>query len=301
MKFTHLVTKFLLLSCLCFSTAAIGQTNMQFVCGSNTIIDVDAFGLLDDADNCVNIQSGNGMVGALIEVWIEDIDCGSNLPSFISITAGGQTRNATGVPVTQSSNSSTQEYIYRVYIAGNYGQVCVSNLIGCIDATSIAIYTERQAQGSSAFQATYDLEFHNNGCVQRTIQIGDSSIDRDFELSVPVHEKSDDGREVVIEVDVRDGNTTLNTISRTFTAQNAGEEASLYNLNINGVPARADNFRLRVCSQTGNGDSFGVGSVFVGTDLCDSNCEITCPGNVTIECDESINPSNTGDPRLTGA
>ena len=300
MKFTHLLTRFLLLSCFCFATSASGQ-NMQFVCGSNTIIDVEAFGLLDDSDNCVNIPSGNGMVGALVEVWIEEGDCGRPLPNSIIVSAGGQNLVANGISVTQTSSSNFEEYIYRVYVPGNYGQVCIGNLNGCRDATSIAIYTERQAQGASSFQATYDSEFHNNGCIQRTFNIGASSINRDFTLSVPIHEKSDDGREVVIEVDVRDGNSTLNTITRTFTNQNRGEEASLYNIDIDNVPTRADNFRLRVCSPSNNGDSFGVGSVFVGTDLCDSNCDIRCPNNVTVQCDESIQPSSTGEPELIGS
>ena len=215
----------------------------SFTCGSNIIIDTDVRGLLNVGNNCINVSNTNNMIGSTVEVWIEDNDCGSGLPSSIVLTANGRNYTAQGVPAQQSGGGSALEYIYRVFIPAVFGQVCISNLRGCDDATSIALYTQRQVDGASSFQVNYDAEFHENGCETFQVNMGSSSLNREYELRVPIHEKSDDGRTVVIEATIRDGNSNLNNISRTFTAQNAGEEASLFVLDLPSVPPNADNIR----------------------------------------------------------
>ena len=198
----------MLLFVFCFLGATIGIAQSSFTCGSNVIIDVDVRGLLNDNDNCVNIGNTNNMVATTAEVWIERSDCSGNLPNTIQISGGGQTVTASGTNVTQTSSSGVPERLYRARIPGSFSQVCISNLSGC-DATSIALYTERSSDNASSFTALYDSEFHNNGCIARTVNIGTSSIIRDFELRVPIHEKSNDGREVVLESDIRAGNTAV--------------------------------------------------------------------------------------------
>ena len=267
---------------------------MNFPCGSNTVVDVQAFGLLDDNDNCVNIANTNNMIATNVEVWIEDGDCSGSLPGSIQISGGGQTVTANGVNVVQLGGGTAIERIYRARIPGSFSQVCLPNLSGCSDATSIALYTERTVDNGSSFLVQYDSEFHENGCESRIINFGTSTITRNYELRVPIHEKADDGRLVVLEADIRQGNTILNTMSNTYSAQNAGEEASFFVLDLNNVPPNADNVRLRVCSPVNNGDSFGVGSVVVSTDACDSDCTISCPPPITISCEESTDPSRTG-------
>ena len=268
---------------------------MNFPCGSNTIVDVQAFGLLNNNNNCVNIANTNNMVATTVEVWIEDGDCGSgNLPGSIQIAGGGQTVTANGINVTQTSSSSVAERIYRARITGSFSQVCITGLGSCSDATSVALYTERTVNNASSFIMRYDSEFHVNGCEPLNLNIGTSTITRDFQFRVPIHEKSNDGRTVVLEADIRDGNSVLSTMSNTFTAQNAGNEAAFYVLNLNNVPQNADNVRVRVCSPTNNGDSFGVGSVVVSTNACDSDCTISCPPPIMISCEDSVDPSNTG-------
>ena len=118
---------------LCCLGSSVAQA--QIVCGENVRIETIARGLLDDGDNCVPVSAAD-MIGTQVEVWIEDKDCGGNLPNSIRITAGGQTVTAPGIMAVQTSNSSVEEYIYRAYIPGRYNEVCISNLSGCLLYTS---------------------------------------------------------------------------------------------------------------------------------------------------------------------
>jgi len=261
---------------LCCISVSVSQA--QIVCGDNVRIETIARGLLDDNDNCVGVSAAD-MVGTHVEVWIEDLDCGGNLPNSIQITAGGQTVTANGVMAQQTSSSSIEEYLYRAYIPGRYNQVCVSNLSGCRDATSMALYVERSQENSASTLIQFDQEFHLNGCIGRNVLLDEADANRDFSVMVPIHEKADDGREVRLVVEARNGNTVLNTVDQTFTAQNAGMEASLFTLNITAA-SNADRLRVFVCSPASNGDSFGAGSVAVSTTECPPPCDL----------DISINP-----------
>ena len=192
------------------------------------------------------------------------------------------------------------EFIYRAYIPGNFNQVCITNLRGCDDATSMALYVERNSENSASALIQFDREFHEDGCTSRTVLLDDSPESRNFDILVPIHEKSDDGREVRVLVQARNGSNVLTDIDRTFTAQNAGEEAAMYTLSLN-APQNADRLVVNICSPQNNGDSFGAGSVAVSTNFCANPCEMTCPRNVQVSCDDSIDPSNTGEPALDGS
>ena len=260
---------------LCCLGSSVAQA--QIVCGENVRIETIARGLLDDGDNCVPVSAVD-MIGTQVEVWIEALDCGGNLPNSIQITAGGQTVTAPGILAVQTSTSSVEEYIYRAYIPGSYNEVCISNLSGCVDATSLALYVDRTEENSASTLIQFDQEFHRNGCIGRNIDLDQSDLNREFTVMVPIHEKADDGREVQIIVQSRNGNTVLNEIDQTFTVQNAGEEASLFTVDIT-AGTNADRLRVFVCSPTNNGDSVGAGSVAVSTTDCPPPCEL----EITLE------------------
>ena len=94
---------------LCCLGVSVSQA--QITCGGNVAIETIAKGLLDDNDNCVSVPTAD-MLGAHVEVWIEDNDCSGNLPNSIQLSAGGQTVTANGVMAIQTSSSSVEEYIY---------------------------------------------------------------------------------------------------------------------------------------------------------------------------------------------
>ena len=244
------------------------SAQMNNACGTDRIIDTYVSGLMGSSNNCISISNTSSMMGATVEVWIEDNDCGRDLPSSITFSAGGQTVTATGVAAEQHSGSTALEYIYRAHIDGSFGQVCISNLSGCASATSIAVYSEREMTNASSAQLIYDLEFNQNGCSPMTVNVGEGSANRNFEIRVPVHEKGDDGRTVRIEAEALRGGSVVRSASETFSDQNAGNEAALYTLDINNVPGDADQIRIKVCSPTSGGDSFGVGSVIVASPNC---------------------------------
>ena len=289
-----------LFSALVFLTMVFSGLNLtaqevqqQFLCGEDRIIDVEIQGLLNASSNCVSVSNTSNMVGAMVEVWIENDDCSGNLPSSIRITAGGQTRTAEGIPAVQSQGN-IPEYIYRTSFTGSFNQVCISDLNGCSSATSMALYVERESNGSSATSISYDLEFHENGCETVTVDVGEGGANRNFEIRVPIHEKSDDGRPVRIEAEALDGNNVVRTIGRNYTEQNRGAEASFFVLDLNNVTASADRVRVRVCSQPDNGDSFGVGTIVVASENCQpftpQVCE-TCPVVSSCNFDRAFSAS----------
>ena len=124
------------------------------------------------------------------------------------MSAGGRTVTAPGTMATQTGGSVI-EFIYRAYIPGNFNQVCITNLRGCDDATSMALYVERNSENSASALIQFDREFHEDGCTSRTVLLDDSPESRNFDILVPIHEKSDDGREVRVLVQARNGSNVL--------------------------------------------------------------------------------------------
>jgi len=275
--------KYILLPLFVFGLMISASAQMDFPCGEDRMISVDVQGLLD-GDNCISISNTSNMLGATVEVWIEESDCSGSVPSSIRFEAGGQTVTATGAMAEQHSGSTVAEYIYRAHITGSFNEVCISGLSGC-RASSGAVYTERQVADASASQVIYDLEFNRNGCQPIVVNVGSGSANRNFDIKVPIHEKGDPDRTVRIEAEALRGGNVVRTATQTFDGQNAGNEASLYNLDLNNVPGGADQIRVKVCSPTADGDSFGVGSVIVSSPNCQpSNPQVCETCNTTSSC-----------------
>ena len=274
---------------------------VSFECGDDIGIEVFVEGLEDNSNNCRNI-SVQGMLGATVEVWIEENGCGMDLPSTIQLqTNNGNTFTAVGVMATQTSASNVPEYIYRAEINQPFNQVCISNLSGCDDATSMAIYAEYTLPNVSSSLTTFDVELHGppNGvddCAEAIIVLdGVGSDDREVEIAIPIHEK-DNVRAVEITMESLCGSTVITSTTQSFTNQNAGVEASLYVMSESNIDACVDRVRVRVCSPANNGDSFGLGSVSLVTEGC---CDATGFDPGSIDNDSSscgaFNP-----PTITG-
>jgi len=242
-KYAKHILSFIFVLCSVISTSA----QMNFPCGQDKMIGVDVYGLLNDADKCVNISNTSGMVGSTIEVWIEQSDCSSGVPSSIQFTAGNQTVTAPGAMAEQHSGSTVPEYIYRAHISGSFSQVCITGLSGC-NPSSVALYTERDMGDASASQIIYDKEFNKSGCEPLMVHVGSGVANRNFDIKVPIHEKGDLNRTVRIEAEALQNGSVVRSAAQTYDGQNAGMEASLYVLDLNNVPGGADQIRVKVCS-----------------------------------------------------
>ncbi|PHN07243.1 hypothetical protein CRP01_06335, partial [Flavilitoribacter nigricans DSM 23189 = NBRC 102662] len=247
-------------------------------CGSGKVIDVQAAGLINSTTNCVTINNTSGMLRVLAEVWIEESDCTSGYPTFITMTAdGSDSKTVQGTNVNQVTGSSTMERIYRAEFSGTVSQICLDGLSGCA-ASSIALYIERVSDnGSSAFQPLNQELYRGSSaddCITEMLQIGGGDVARDIKVSVPIHEK-DNSRTVSVSVKVKNNsNQVLASDSQVFSTANAGSEAALYEMTLANVPGTGTNVEVTVCSPYPGGDSFGVGAVVVSSNEGCVSCDL---------------------------
>ena len=263
---------FTILMGLLISTPILKGQTFENPCGSNKTVDTYMEGMVYDGDNCMTIANTTNMQAAIVEVWVGGGVC-NGFPNTIEISAGGVSQTAAIIDVPQAPTGE-MEKLYRTSFTGSFDEVCITNLNSCDDAYSMAIYVERDSENSASVTKFFDREFYGpafntTDCGSQTLIIGTSEEARDVTITIPVHEKSDDGRELEIRVQARlaDG-TVVNTETITENSQNAGEDASLYVIDMLNVQADVDRFRIRVCSPENNGDSFGISSVAVSTNGC---------------------------------
>ncbi len=268
------ITRFYQISILSFlliftCSSLKSQSIISNFCGEDKTVDTHIFGMKDDTDNCINVPNPGNVLSIHVEVWIENFDCpGNNFPdNQISINGN----NVIGTNAVQNGGSAL-ERIYRYTFNGSENQICLGNLNSC-EAASMVIHVERSEVGAASVVYKFDEEL-NHSCIEETINIGTSGTDRDIEVIVPVHEKANDNREVVITASSLDNSgNVVNTVSQTFTAQNAGNEAAIYSLTLPNVNQNFDRIKLKVCSPDVNGASVGLSAVAVSTEnSCASLC-----------------------------
>ena len=240
-------------------------------CSVNRAYDAYIRGVDGMTNPCIDIPNPENVTRVIVELWIE----GNNPPDGVTFTGRGGTdpnssMNVTGIPVTQTENSSVRETIYREVFDGNYAQICTSNDEG----TSMAIYVERAISGGSSSVFTSDVELNGQDkdadeCTTINATIGQSNLTRDLDFRIPIHEKGTNTRTVRITINLRNSvGSIIDNRTEIFDNQNAGAEASLYGLNFSDVSPDVAMAEIIVCSPEGNGESFGVGAITTSTVDC---------------------------------
>jgi hypothetical protein len=263
-------------------------------CGSDLAYTVQMKGVLG-GPYCINVDNPSTVTQIFAEVWIDGSDCSGSAPNSITIQANGNSYTAYPVDIVLVTPG---EKLYRVLIPGSANDVCVTN-VGDGDVTSIALYVERMDGGASSTVYAADIELigpshGSDHCQEVSMPLGAATMSRDLIFSIPVHEKTDNTREVEITVEAL--NSSSNVIAsntQTFTAQNAGGEAALYNMTLTNVSELGVSARVTVCSPFINGASIGLGAVVVGaTEGCCDN--VTDGGEISADqqfCGDEYNPS----------
>ena len=130
-------------------------------------------------------------------------------------------------------------------------------------------------ENSASFLVQFDRELdgptaNRDDCLGFSLNVGSEFNDREFVISIPIHEK-DNGTDRFVEFSVSSGG---NTVSDRRADQTNGPEASLYTATI-VVPANEDRIFIEICSPDQVGDSFGIGAVVVSSE----QCSIPCPSD----------------------
>jgi len=158
-------------------------------------------------------------------------ECPVNLPSNIQLTSNtGEVITATGTDITDPGGGE-RERIFRGAFNQPLTSVSVTNLNGCSDVVSITLSVESELENSASFLVEFNRELDGRraGEVGFSVNVGSEPNDRDFTISIPVHEKDASGANRAVRYTVSSGS---NTFTDTRTDQNAGPEASLYEATI---------------------------------------------------------------------
>ena len=132
----------------------------------------------------------------------------------------------------------------------------------------MTLSVESQQENSASFLVQFNRELDgpqvgSDDCLSFTLNIGATANEREFTISIPIHEKDATSTGRTVRYTVRSGNDTF---TDTRTDQNAGPEAAFYEATIT-VPANEDQIFFEICSPRQGGDSFGIGAVVVTLSL----------------------------------
>ena len=268
---------FMLLLSFSFSqlTAQNGELVNSNLCGQDAVIQTFIQGVQGPTANRINIPVIDGFSRGYAEVWLTTNECPSGLPNTIELTSnGGQTLTATGTDITDPGGNE-RERIYRATFTQALTSVTVADLNGCSDVVSMTLSVESFLENSASFLVQFDRELdgpsaNGDDCLGFSLNVGSELNDREFVISIPIHEK-DNGTDRFVEFSVSSGG---NTVSDRRADQTNGPEASLYTATI-VVPANEDRIFFEICSPDQDGDSFGIGAVVVSSE----QCSIPCPSD----------------------
>ena len=243
-------------------------------CGENAFIQSFIRGV--DGTNVPNVVSApqiDGFMRAYAEVWITSNEC-DQFPNVLELTSdSGEVVEADFTNIVDPGGSE-RERIYRAVFDDPLTSYEVTGFGICDDVVSMTLSVESFLENSSSFLAQFNRELdgtHDLGgddCLSFSLNIGVEEIDREFIVSLPIHEKDRTNSNRTVSYTITAGS---NIVSDTRNEQNAGPEAAFYETTIT-VPANESIMTIEVCSPQGNGDSFGIGAIVVASTECPS-CE----------------------------
>jgi len=241
--------------CTCSGEVDANTPLFENPCGtSNRAIESYIVGVKGQNTPCFDIPNPENVTKVTVELWV----AGNTPPTTVAFTTAGgttgaRTANTSGIQVIQAAGSGENEFLFRNTFEGNFSSVC-----------------SRYSGGRSMAR---ELHSRNNtpDCITFDAALPQSGGMRDIQFAIPIHEKGDTDRPITVEIDIKDGNNTvLDTKSFVFTEQNAGNEASLFNIDFDDVSDRAANATITICSPVNNGESFGLG-IITFTSYCEGN------------------------------
>ena len=277
------------------STGELVNSNQ---CGENAIIQTFIQGVDGDTRNRITIPQIGGFMRAYAEIWITTSECRNGFPNTLEITSSsGQVLNATPTDITDPGGTE-RERVYRATFSQPLTSYEITNLRGCNDAVSMTLSVESFRENSASFLVQFNRELDGpassggDDCLSFTLDVGAQPVNRNFTVSIPVHEKDATSTDRTVRYTVTSGGQS---VSETRTEQNSGPEAAFYEIDIT-VPANEDRVTFEICSPDRGGDSFGVGAVVLST----TECVVPCPSDFDpgsieggfVNCG-SYNPSTT--------
>jgi len=278
---------------ICVNQPAVGPTapnSWAFDCDDNQCVEIIGKGTKNSVPKTLNIPNSGNVTQIVVEAtW------NFHAPDWVVF------KNASGQEV--SANEQTLQDIgcgsggsvYRTVLNAASSVTLESPLGDIHEAESFIAYIYRQ--GNVCGGGSYGV--FNHSCIYRNMDMVEIPIEetfgpRNIDFVVPLSEITNDGRIATVEVSAC-GITETKTINNF----NEGNSLNLVNLTLNNVPGDCNSVKIKVISPNNNGQSlFFSGAVEVITECVDCDLTIDCPPNVTIECDESFDPANTGNPVL---
>ena len=266
--------------CECEGQPSSDNLFIENPCGiANRAIETFVVGVKGQTNPCFDIPNSGNVASVTVELWV----AGQDQLQTVNFSASGgssgtNTATTPKIDVIQAAGSGEGETIFRETFEGNYSRICSEYSGG----RSMAIYVERAIEGGGSSAFNLDQELHgrngNTDCLTLDAALPQSEGTKDIRFAIPIHEKGNTGRPLTVDIELKDSNGgVLDAQSNTFTAQNAGEEASLFNIDFQNVSTQAVNATIMVCSPADNGESFGLGLITFST-----NCLGTTPVNSTI-------------------
>jgi hypothetical protein len=261
-----------------------GQYLVSNNCGTDKKIEVKMKGIQGVSNPFIDVGSISLTTALIVNVWIDESDCSGTFPSTITITNGSQTFTPSGILVTQVT--SIPEKIYRVTINNPTSNlVNISNLGTCY-STSVEVQKVMTNISSASYAQVIDREFHYNNATYVT-NIGTATQTRTVRVSVPVHEKDNNGS--IARVEVWGMGVTL--LSKEITIQTQGNAAGLIEIDVPNIPTSVTQLNVKIISPSSTGASFGVGILTTSTTTA---CSIPCSTLVAnAGADKVICPSTS--------
>ncbi|MBT8233063.1 MAG: hypothetical protein KJN84_10575, partial [Bacteroidia bacterium] len=276
----------------------------MFDCEEGKTVGIYGKGCESSSGTTVNVPSSSNVYQAAVEVVYK----GSSYYPGTSVTVNVDGTNYILNEVDISGTSSSV-YAYRGLVTGQVTNV--THVGNCPKKgsqngmQSLVVYAFRNITTPETSAGTFVEK--SGYCDVQTINIPipTDNAPRDIMLSIPVSEMTDDGRHMLITASAGGASG-----SAYITGPGAGNECcfNLVEFTIPNVPGSANNIAIQVDTRpsadqnsTQNCGQSWVIAGSVRTDIECIDCEIisfTCPANKTISCDESIDPSNTGEPTV---